>query len=870
MPGDDPITIISLSTPGVELSEVGGKGFSLGLLAQAGLPVPDGFILSTYAYQKFLAAHRLQEEICQAWEQKDFSRQAALQHLSHSLRTRILSLPLPVDIAAQIEQAYTGSFPGNAAVAVRSSATVEDSARASFAGQLDSMLNVQGVEALICAVRTCWASLWTERALAYCLAKGIPVHQVSMAVIIQRMLPAAASGVLFSANPLDGNPHQLWINAAWGPGETLVGGRVNPDTILLDKRSHAILEQKIADKQVMAAPAAGGTEERAVPDAERRLPVLSGAQAAELAGLAERVEQLYQAPVDIEWALVDGAFWLLQARPITALPSYPGPPDPFSWNDSLRGKTLWSNVNFGEAITRVMTPLTWSVLQFTLKDWQYIPGVSTLGNIGGYPYLNISVFYSLLRAMGKNRQDLADALEATMYLELPDDLDAYAFPLSTGNFLLSLVYSAKVQMKQTLGVSRTPAYLAANLPWFQDMVKKIKAAESGPALRALFDHEIRSHILDGVWCVLGSAVHSANFTIKLRRELEKLAGAQDASALIGKISEKNGLLASLGPLLGLSRVASGEMARENYLEMYGHRGPDEFELSLPRPAEDPQWLDSQLALLRQSPPDVEELLQKQKDAFAGAWERLQHKHPRQAMGLRLRIDRSAQRARVREEARSAYVRDRWSLRLFALRAGELTGLGQDIFYLRLDEILRLLDGEREAVTYIPARKAAFERYSSLPKYPSLLLGAFDPLDGSGAPSSPQTAESPLGDANILLGSPGSGGVAQGVVRVIEDLEQGQALEPGEILCAYQTDIAWTLLFPRAAAIITAVGAPLSHAAIVARELGIPAVVGCANATRSLKTGDRVLVDGNRGMVFLDYNADMETGEKWLRSNEYGN
>ena len=421
-----------------------------------------------------------------------------------------------------------------------------------------------------------------------------------------------------------------------------------------------------------------------------------------------------------------------------------------------------------------------------------------------------------------------------------------------------MLYSAKVQFKQWLGVRRTPAYLAANLRWFQEIAKKINAAQSGPALRALFDTEMRRHILDGVWCVLGSAVHSANFTIRLRRELEKLAGAEDASSLISGISQENGPLASLEPLLGLSRVACGELAREDYLEKYGHRGADEFELSLPRPAEDPQWLDGQLTLWRQSPPDVAALLQVQKAAFAAAWERLQRKHPRQAMGLRRRIAASARRARLREEARSAYVRDRWSLRLFALRAGELTGLGQDIFFLRLDEILRLLDGERKAVDYIPARKTNFARYSALPKYPSLLRGAFDPLDASGAPHGSQTGESPPGEANILLGSPGSGGVAEGVVRVIENLEQGRALQPGEILCAYQTDIAWTLLFPRAAAIITDVGAPLSHAAIVARELGIPAVVGCTNATRRLKTGDRVRVDGGRGMVFLDYNAETTT------------
>ena len=218
---------------------------------------------------------------------------------------------------------------------------------------------------------------------------------------------------------------------------------------------------------------------------------------------------------------------------------------------------------------------------------------------------------------------------------------------------------------------------------------------------------------------MGSATHSANYTLNLRRDLEKLVGAEDAGILIANVSGDDETLLSLEPVLGLSRIARGEMTKEHYLEEYGHRGPDEFELSKPRPAEDPHWLDRQLEIYNQSPVDVIALIQKQRAAFMDAFSRLLSRFPRQSKSLQRRIEKSAQKARLREEARSAYVRDRWSLRLFALRAAELSGLGQDIFYLTLDEILGLLGGNRSALRFIPSRKAAYSRFKTLPPFPPL-------------------------------------------------------------------------------------------------------------------------------------------------------
>jgi pyruvate,water dikinase len=212
---------------------------------------------------------------------------------------------------------------------------------------------------------------------------------------------------------------------------------------------------------------------------------------------------------------------------------------------------------------------------------------------------------------------------------------------------------------------------------------------------------------------------------------------------------------------------------------------------------------------------------------------------------------------LREEARSEYIRDRWLVRLFALRAGELSDLGDDVFFLTLDELLAVLRGDETAVSHIPARQKTYQRYKSLPPYPSLIRGRFDPFqwaadphrrsdifDGLASPTTDLSAESD----STIYGSPGSAGRVTGLVRRLDRPEDGPQLKQGEILVTTQTDIAWTTLFPRAAAVVTDVGAPLSHAAIVARELGIPAVVGCGDATMSLKTGDRIRVDGGKGIV----------------------
>jgi pyruvate,water dikinase len=527
-----------------------------------------------------------------------------------------------------------------------------------------------------------------------------------------------------------------------------------------------------------------------------------------------------------------------------------------SWNETLSGDYLWSNVNFGEAITDVMTPMTWSVVQFTLDDWTFLPGTATVGVIGGRPYLNISVFAALFYGIGRSRQDLLDFMESTLYMNIPDDMPIPGIEVSRFTLLRGVLRSIQVQVSQQRGVQKTAAYVRENRAWFREIQTTIASQVSGPGLCRLWHTEIAPHIKRGVWCVLGSASHSANYTLKLRRELADLVGADDANLLIANVSEEGETLDSLGFVIGLEKLARGEISRAAYLEDYGHRGPQEFELSVPRPAEDAAWLERELARLREAPLDVQDLRARQRQAFDAAWNRLQARSPRAAKRLWRRMAEGARRARLRERARSAYVRDRWAVRLFVRQAGELTGLGDQVFYLTLGELLALLAGDHSVVQVIGTRMAAYQRYKALPPYPPVIRGPFDPFAWAADPNrstdvfDPSKMVRPNAKPTTVVGSPGSAGIVEGTVRVIEHAGVADTLQQGEILVAAQTDVAWTLLFPRASAVVTDVGAPLSHAAIVARELGIPAVVGCGNATTVLKTGDRVRVDGGRGTVEL--------------------
>lgn len=774
-------------------AQAGGKGRTLARLFQAGYPVPDGCVILPQAFDD----ERL--------------------------------LPEAVEQLRQ-ELARLQAGDPTAAVAVRSSALAEDSAHDSFAGEFESVLNVRETTAVIAAVHIVRRSRLAERVRAYTAVRGIATaaetgHEI--AVVVQKMVPAELSGVLFTADPVSGSYTHMTGNVVHGLGDRLVSGETNPLTFALERTRLLWLPHNYRGPAVLRRYA-------------RRLYKL---------GLA--LENELEGPQDIEWAVARGQLYLLQSRPITTLQGCN--PATGEWNDSLRGDFFWTNVNAAEARPDVMTPLTWTFGEMLRRENQPLPGnYPFVGNIGGRNYVNLSLTLALFQAMGMPAKWMLRRMESLLG-PVPEGMDVPIFPLPPTAVFAVVPEMRKIRAREKAAPAKIPTFLSDSPIWCRQMQGRIARAQNTADLLALWHDEIKPYWTDSAFIVTGGTRPYLTQSRKVQKKLAKRVSEADLHALLSNLSSANELLASLGPVVGIGRVAAGQMTPDAYLNAYGHRDPHEMELSSPRPTEDPGWLDEMLAAYATAPVDVDALLERQRSAYAAAWQRLAAQHPRQARKLEPMLADLAAAARLREAARSEAVRIYGVIRAFALRAGELTGLGDDIFFVTYAELLALLRGGQPDRDLIPVRRATYDRLRALPPYPTIIRGRFDPFAWAADPdrrSDVYDAHSsvPAVSDDVIKGFPGAAGRVEGRVRRLNHPEEADALQPGEILVAVTTNVGWTPIFPRAAAVVTDVGAPLSHAAIVARELGIPAVVGCINATTLLRTGDRVLVDGSRGTV----------------------
>lgn len=841
--------VLPLNDPNSNLENTGGKGASLARLSRAGLPVPDGFHITTDAYRYFVAENRLQDKILSALGQADASLPTTLGTASATIGGFFAEAEIPADLADAIMAAYKALPSSTPSVAVRSSATAEDLPDASFAGLQESFLNVKGEQELLVAVKKCWTSLWTARAIGYRAHLDISPENVALAVVVQILVPADAAGILFTANPVNGDYDQMVINAAWGLGEAVVGGAVTPDSLTVSKPTGRMIRRETAEKQVMTIRTESGTSEQPVPDHLIKAPVLNDKQAATLAHIGARIEKLYNTPMDIEWALSKGRFAILQARPITTIKFDES-------NDSLRGDFVWSNVNVGEAVSDVMTPLNWSIMRVAFEEISMLPGYNMLGNIGGRPYNNISVVVSTLRLAGRNVEDFVNEYGGG-YEKFQKWIEEISLPLPKTAIFSILRSAVRVQFLNMKAIKEADMFLSDNLRLCSHMKARINEIKSAQELADFWVNELAVYGMHVFYMVPASALHYSDCVGKLRRDLIRMVGQDDADALLSNVSRESELLASLGPTVGLWKVYRGEMSRETYLERYGHRSPHEGNLLSPGIMDETSWFEQQLESFSKAPVDVDELLANQQTKTEAAWKRFKTRYPGKVKSVEKRIDKAAKAARLREVVRSEFIRMSTVTRACALKAGELTGLGEDIFFLthlEIDDLLRNIS--TDATRQIARRKEMYERYQSLPVYPTLIRGSFDPFKWASNPNHrgdyfdahEPNERNKENVTSLITGAPGSGGIVVGHVRRLDKVEDGIELQAGEILVTSQTNIGWTPLFPRAAAVVTDVGAPLSHAAIVARELGIPAVVGCSDATMRLKTGDKVRVDGNAGVV----------------------
>jgi len=508
----------------------------------------------------------------------------------------------------------------------------------------------------------------------------------------------------------------------------------------------------------------------------------------------------------------------------------------------------------GEVFPTTVTPSTWSVWQdyFAMLSMGDSP---TIERIAGRPYLNYSLMCSFLLKILRNHERVMNMTKDSIGVP-PVGMDIPSFPVSWRTVLLQVLpHEARNEGRKARLRKRAPEFLAMVQERCRELGRRIECA-SEEELIALWMEEIKP-----LWTEIHPLQDKTNEelnrgTQSLKTKLTKLLGEEEASALLTTISSA-GELASLGPLAGLSRLSKGERSSEEYLQRYGHRGPYENELSEPRTYEDPDALDEQLAEFNESPVDVAELLAKRDAEAVALWGDMKRNlPPKKAQEIERTIEVTREANTLREATRSELTRLVGVIRALFLRAGELARLGDGVFFLEVGEVIAVLSGDRLPAAQIPARRDAYEKYRALPTLPTWIRGRFDPFQWAADPDRrrdvfdahmPASARTLPAD-NVVRGQPGSAGRVEGMVQRIDSPDEGYLLQPGEILVASTTNVGWTPLFPRAAAVVTDVGGSLSHAAIVARELGIPAVVGCGDATIRLQTGDRVLVDGMRGVV----------------------
>jgi phosphohistidine swiveling domain-containing protein len=522
------------------------------------------------------------------------------------------------------------------------------------------------------------------------------------------------------------------------------------------------------------------------------------------------------------------------------------------WNDSLTGNYLWSSVNTREAVPDVMTPYTWSAIRTSFNQMIMLPGYPPVGNICGRAYNNGSVGATVFRALGLKTFDAASEELYGVDSNSVGEWDVPCIPFDFTDRFLVLRNALIIMSTVRRTLKNMEARITGNPAWCEAERHKVHE-RSREELLDWAQTILYKKIIECFWWMVSPAMAQSNLVSKVRRDLLKRVDSEDTVVLLSNVSGEEDLLASLGPVVGLDRVRRGLMSRDEYILQYGHRCPHEAEISTPRPAENPNWIEEQIEGLNKSSSDIDTLLMEQRSRYEAALGRLRKSSPRGYNSLLKRLKEAARLTRLREAARSESVRLVWVAREFALRAGELSDLGNNIFFLEYDEVIELLEGEVSSAAFIPARKETYKKYSALPPYPTLIVGRFDPFAWAADPNRPTDIYDPKQKikkqfTNTIKGLPGSAGCAEGYVRVLNSPEEGSQFQPGEVLVAVTTNVGWTPIFPRAAAVVTDVGAPLSHAAIVARELGIPAVVGCFNATKLLRTGDHVLVDGARGLV----------------------
>ena len=910
---------LPLADPGADLATVGGKGMSLAKLANAGLPVPGGFHVTTAAYRRFVDDNHLQPQIERSLALVDVDDPSTLETASQAITALFAGAVLPGEVASAIVSAYA-TLPGrDPAVAVRSSATAEDLPEASFAGQQETYLNVSGASALLDATRNFWASLWTARAIGYRSRQGIGGGQgtesegVALAVVVQMLVPAEAAGILFTDNPVNGRRDQALISASWGLGEAVVGGAVTPDAVTLLKPSPQpfpgersgrmtagegkedripvgstegieggqirVLDRQIADKQVQTVRVNGGTAEVPVPDNLRRVPVLGDAQAIELGRLGVQIEALYQRPMDVEWALADGAFAILQARPITALPpaaTWPELEPPTEWPlPDPEGKYVRTSI-----VDLMPDPVT--PLFATLGFEQYGAGMShaLLNLLGSTADLTQS---HLITINGYVYQDTHMTFKQTWWL-LTKMLPGFPRMMRNG-----VAYWREHGRKP---------YVETVERWVDRPLGALSAGELLDGVREIMGAAMYNLTSQMLWmgaCAGSEAIFTRVYEKLIAPRLDE--DVRPANATVFLTGWDNTPIRAEKSLYDLADWCKTQAPLAAYIQntaserlwaqLDGEQPPagvadepwqafcERFRAHVDQYGHIIYELDFGKPLPRYDPRPMLEMVKRYLRG-EGA-----NPHERQAkLEARRKAAEEAVLARVKRLRRWAYTKALgWAQPLSAIREDGLADIGlgypvlrrvlhelgrrmvdagvlaafDDVFWLQNEELVEVvaaLDrGETpSSMADVVRERLAFARAAARATPPPTLPPSDRVMGIKMGETLAADASSQTG--NTLKGIGTSAGTVTAPACVLHGPEEFAKMQPGCVLVSGITTPAWTPLFPLAAAVVTDIGGPLSHGSIVAREYGIPAVMGTGVATKRIQNGQMITVDGSAGTVTL--------------------
>ncbi len=887
-PEVDPYVLPFTAIDAKDLPRVGGKGANLGEMTQAGFLVPAGFCVTTTAFQQFMAGCVDAADLYMVLAAVNADELEGVRRVGEHVRSTLTQTPIPDDVVEAILVAWREQGTDQS-YAVRSSATAEDLPNASFAGQQDTYLNVQGADDLLESVRQCWISLFTDRAIIYRVQNNFDHREVLLSVVVQRMVLPEVSGILFTADPVSGHRHIATIDASYGLGEALVSGLVSADLYKVDKRTLHEIEANIADKQIAIRPLSdGGTTQEQLNEPERSARVLSSPQVKALAEIGTRIETHYGQPQDIEWALAKDKIYIVQSRPITSL--YPLP-DPAPTDDE---RHIYLSFSHAQVMTDPMPPLALSIWQQTFpfgRDMNLLTDYNPyMITAGGRLYIDVTAMlhHKISRQLVLTFLENVDPFIVQTLREITARLDFQQMAARSQNkatmrgllhwmapigrdILTNLIWHrlegrteemnqwseqfiAKVQSQLDTAAPGAERLQVANTilgAGMGDIIRRVlPLIAAGLLSRALLLRLLPNQAEDIALLMRGLA---GNVTTDMDLHVGDLVDiARRFPALVAHLDDPDpvAVFESIRTVKGGTDFLS---AWEQFLEQYGMRGPSEIDISRPRWRDDPSSLIQVIASNLQQTEAGSHRQQHQRMMVEGeeAGERLivaaqtgllGGLHSRMVRRL-IRIIRNL--LAVREHPKFLLVR------IFSLIREAILDVGtqlqaqnridavDEVWYFDLHELIRVLERPADDLRpRIAKRKADMARYWTL-RPPRVMLS-----DGENPIIKHQQDNLPVG---VLPGSPVSVGTVEGLARVVIDPTR-DALAPGEILVAPFTDPGWTPLFINAAGLVMEVGGLMTHGSVVAREYGIPAVVGVLDATQRIQTGQRIRVDGDQGYV----------------------